>query len=475
MAVAYLAGTSPTELRDLLAADVPWETYATARLISEKDLSLLRRFDKRDASARASMMQEAGHAYLGAHVAVLRGVTKNETCKYVLASLIELLQESPDRATGFVDPSLGDAAVGNSHDVFGVLLRLLSRDDWQTQEMAARVLTAALDFRPKKSSAFANGVLAGDPDAETMAAVYGGLDPVEPHISTFVDWLVAQLRRPSSPTRSVPLAASCLSALLKERGSRMLLHRAGGAPLLPPLLKASNLPTNTQLLYELALCAWQMTFVEDAAAAMARAGIVRALSDVARTAQKEKVFRVSALALRNLLTSARLSLAGEMAEAGLPKTVATRQLQNWGDEDIVDLLAFLDERLRAGIRALSSFDVYKAEVLRGALDWTPMHTSDVFWRENVEKFEDKDFAVLRALLALLQDSREPKTIAVACSDIGHFVSHHASGRFIVNQLHGKELVMRHMASSDPEVQKQALLCVQKLMLTKEKLEFLRPQ
>eukprot|EP00955_Chlamydomonas_euryale_P044840 352986-Chlamydomonas_euryale.AAC.11 len=46
--------------------------------------------------------------------------------------------------------------------------------------MAARVLTAALDFRPKKSSAFANGVLAGDPDAETMAAVYGGLDPVEP-------------------------------------------------------------------------------------------------------------------------------------------------------------------------------------------------------------------------------------------------------------------------------------------------------
>eukprot|EP00955_Chlamydomonas_euryale_P044842 352986-Chlamydomonas_euryale.AAC.13 len=94
MAVAYLAGTSPTELRDLLvsaqharvtacpglnigeengpfcareqAADVPWETYATARLISEKDLSLLRRFDKRDASARASMMQEVRNtAYAG--------------------------------------------------------------------------------------------------------------------------------------------------------------------------------------------------------------------------------------------------------------------------------------------------------------------------------------------------------------------------------------------------------------------------
>lgn len=39
-------------------------------------------------------------------------------------------------------------------------------------------------------------------------------------------------------------------------------------------------------------------------------------------------------------------------------------------------------------------------------------------------------------------------------------------------LKGKELVMRLMMNSDPEVQKQALLCVQKIMLAKDKAQFL---
>ncbi len=82
----------------------------------------------------------------------------------------------------------------------------------------------------------------------------------------------------------------------------------------------------------------------------------------------------------------------------------------------------------------------------------------------------------RTPICLLADasvsSPQAKTVAVGCGDIGMFITHHSQGRYIVNDLRGKELVMRHMANPDPEVQKQALLCVQKLMLTKEKLEFL---
>ncbi len=43
---------------------------------------------------------------------------------------------------------------------------------------------------------------------------------------------------------------------------------------------------------------------------------------------------------------------------------------------------------------------------------------------------------------------------------------------MVSDLRGKELVMRLMSHPDGEVQKRALLCVQKIMLPKDKLDFL---
>ena len=127
---------------------------------------------------------------------------------------------------------------------------------------------------------------------------------------------------------------------------------------------------------------------------------------MARTAQKEKVFRVAILSLRNLLNFEELGLAADMVEAGLPKIVATRQMQTWGDEDIVDMLSYLDDKLKAGIKGMSNFDLYKKEVMSGSLESGPMHTSDLFWKENADKFEEKDFQVLRALLKLIESSRE---------------------------------------------------------------------
>lgn len=55
-------------------------------------------------------------------------------------------------------------------------------------------------------------------------------------------------------------------------------------------------------------------------------------------------------------------------------------------------------------------------------------------------------------------------MAVACNDTGRFVEFHPHGRYIVSDLRGKELVMRLMQHPDAEVQKRALMAVQKIML-----------
>ena len=41
--------------------------------------------------------------------------------------------------------------------------------------------------------------------------------------------------------------------------------------------------------------------------------------------------------------------------------------------------------------------MYKAEVLSGNLEWSPVHKNEKFWRENIMRFEDSNFQVLGVL------------------------------------------------------------------------------
>lgn len=62
-------------------------------------------------------------------------------------------------------------------------------------------------------------------------------------------------------------------------------------------------------------------------------------------------------------------------------------------QDLLEALNQLDEGLKVNIKKLSSFDKYKQEVLLGHLDWTPVHKDPMFWRDNINNFEENDFQV----------------------------------------------------------------------------------
>lgn len=57
------AGNDPHEVTtaSVLRRDVPWETYLTARLISEPDLQLVRSYDKRGRATQEDLLAEVGH------------------------------------------------------------------------------------------------------------------------------------------------------------------------------------------------------------------------------------------------------------------------------------------------------------------------------------------------------------------------------------------------------------------------------
>lgn len=117
------------------------------------------------------------------------------------------------------------------------------------QEKACLLLSAVVASRPDKAGLVAAGpgtsasAAAGAPSTSAAAAA---ADEVQKAVASFIDWLCAQLRRPSDPARSVPTAVHALSQLLREPPMRVMLHRAGGVQLVAPLV-AMPAPGSGQL------------------------------------------------------------------------------------------------------------------------------------------------------------------------------------------------------------------------------------
>ena len=80
--------------------------------------------------------------------------------------------------------------------------------------------------------------------------------------------------------------------------------------------------------------------------------------------------------------------------------------------------------------------------------------------------------VLRVLVKLLETSRDPTTLAVACADLAAYVSVVPHGRAVLADLRAKELAMRLLAHADGGVRRHALAAVQRLVLSRDRLEFL---
>ncbi|KAI3959961.1 hypothetical protein MKX01_030252 [Papaver californicum] len=277
-----------------------------------------------------------------------------------------------------------------------------------------------------------------------------------------LEWLFAQLKYPSHPSRGIPSAISRLCTLLKEPSVRSSFVQADGVKLLIPMISPATSQKSVQLLYETCLCLWLLSYYEPAVRYLASSRTLLRLVDVLKSSTKEKVVRVVVLILKNLLPKG--TFGPKMVVVGLPQIVQSLKARAWNDEDLLEGLNQLEEGLKDNIKEMSSFDKYKQEVLLGHLDWSPMHKDPMFWRENVFNFEENDFQILRALITILGTSSDPRALAIVCNDLSQFIQHHSSGRLIVNDLKAKEGVMKLINHGNAEVTMNALLCMQRLFL-----------
>jgi hypothetical protein len=76
------------------------------------------------------------------------------------------------------------------------------------------------------------------------------------------------------------------------------------------------------------------------------------------------------------------------------KNLAARK---WSDEDVPEDVQFLRDELKARFDSLTTYDEYTSELSSGHLSWSPVHTSDAFWKENAQKLNEGNYEQLKSV------------------------------------------------------------------------------
>lgn len=221
---------------------------------------------------------------------------------------------------------------------------------------------------------------------------------------------------------------------------------------------------STQLVYQTILCFWLLTFRSEIAEEInIKTGLIPLLVDVARNAVKEKVIRVTVATLRNLLAKAPEANASAMLGSKCLPLCENLLSRKWSDEEIEDDLQYMKEELAQRLRGMTTYDEYLSELSSGSLTFeSPVHELD-FWRTNAPKLVEEDAKALKQLVSILQESTDPVTLSVACSDMGNFVHFFEQGKKRVGDLGAKTRIMDLMSHPDANVKYYALHTVAKLV------------
>ncbi|XP_051944138.1 V-type proton ATPase subunit H isoform X2 [Hippocampus zosterae] len=428
----------PTNIIAAKAAEVRanlvnWQSYLQSQMISAEDCEFIKKFEVANSEEKQVILTNEGHQCAKTFLNLMAHISKEQTVQYILTLIDDTLQENHQRVSIFFD-----YAKKTKNTAWSYFLPMLNRQDLFTVHMAARIIA--------KLAAWGRDLMEGS------------------DLNYYFNWIKSQLSSQSS--QYVQCVAGCLQLMLRVNEYRFAWVEADGVNCITAVL--SN-KCGFQLQYQMIFCVWLLAFSPQLCEQLRRYNVVPALSDILQESVKEKVTRIILAAFRNLLEKSseretRQEYALAMIQCKVLKQLENLEQQKYDDEDITEDIKFLLERLGESVQDLSSFDEYSSELKSGRLEWSPVHKSEKFWRENAVRLNEKNYELLKILTRLLEVSDDPQVIAVAAHDVGEYVRHYPRGKRVIEQLGGKQLVMNHMHHEDQLVRYNALLAVQKLMV-----------
>uniref|UniRef100_A0A1B6FZX2 V-type proton ATPase subunit H n=1 Tax=Cuerna arida TaxID=1464854 RepID=A0A1B6FZX2_9HEMI len=433
--IDMLAATSVLQQQatEIRGQRVNWQSYLQSQMITQEDFSFITAFDNADAAGRENLLKEKRTQCAKTFLNLLEHVSKDQTIQYVLVMIDDMLQEDRSRVEIFREYSLR-----KREPICGQFLNLLNGSDGFIINMTARIIA--------------------------KVACWGSELMEQKDLQFYLTWLKDQLT--INNNEYMQSVARCLQMMLRIDQYRAAFISVDG---ISTLLSVLSGRVNFQIQYQLIFCIWVLTFNPKLAERMNKFNVIPILADILSDCVKEKVTRIILAVFRNLIEKPEDSSVSKehciaMVQSKVLKQLSILEQRKFDDEDIVEDVNFLNEKLQASVQDLSSFDEYATEVKSGRLEWSPVHRSAQFWRENAGRLNEKNYELLRILIHLLENNRDALVLSVASFDIGEYVRHYPRGKHVIEQLGGKQLVMQLLSHEDPNVRYEALLAVQKLMV-----------
>ncbi|XP_066992571.1 V-type proton ATPase subunit H isoform X2 [Anabrus simplex] len=433
--IDMLAATSVLQQQatEIRTQHVNWQSYLQSQMISQEDYNFIVAFDNADAATREALLRENRSQCAKTFLNLLGHVSKDQTIQYILIMIDDMLQEDRSRVEIF-----REHASKKRETLWSPFLNLLNRPDGFITNMTSRII------------------------AKIACWSHELMDRSDLHF--YLTWLKDQLKQNNN--EYMQSVGRCLQMMLRIDEYRFAFVGVDGISTLLTVLQGR---VNFQIQYQLIFCLWVLTFNPLLAEKMNKFNVIPILADILSDSVKEKVTRIILAVFRNLIEKPEDSQVSKehciaMVQCKVLKQLSILEQRKLDDEDIVADIEFLNEKLQASVQDLSSFDEYATEVKSGRLEWSPVHKSAKFWRENAPRLNEKNYELLRILIHLLETSKDPLVLSVASFDIGEYVRHYPRGKHVIEQLGGKQLVMQLLGHEDPNVRYEALLAVQKLMV-----------
>ncbi|XP_066595003.1 V-type proton ATPase subunit H isoform X2 [Prorops nasuta] len=462
--IDMLAATSilQQQAADIRNQHINWQSYLQSQMISKEDYDFIVAFDTSDVNVREEKLKQNPHQAAKTFLNLLGHVSKDQTIQYILTMIDDMLQEDRSRVDIFREHS-----TRKRESVWGPFLNLLNRQDGFIMNMTSRIIAKLacwshdlmektdlqfyltwLKDQLKLSDTVLHGEVAQDStmeETQEATELHSMLNPNNEYIQS---------------------VARCLQMMLRIDEYRFAFVSVDG---ISTLLSVLSGRVNFQVQYQLIFCLWVLTFNPLLAEKMNKFNVIPILADILSDSVKEKVTRIILAVFKNLIEKVEDGQVAKehciaMVQCKVLKQLSILGQRKFDDEDITSDIEFLNDKLQASVQDLSSFDEYSTEVKSGRLEWSPVHKSGKFWRENASRLNEKNYELLRILVHLLETSKDPLVLSVASFDIGEYVRHYPRGKHIIEQLGGKQRVMQLLSHEDPNVRYEALLAVQKLMV-----------